>query len=570
MKSTIKNLKITLYILLLCFIILIISFSFLEYNWFNSIAKKEYNKTYSTLFLNTNRISNREFDRISMYTNWFDNYIESSVSNSQLEIYLEYIYKNSNISTLDKNVIKSLSYITISDLKEHTLQSFGWQTKIIDNSYLEKVIITDNIYIDNNEELSIYIQNSQERIIKIDIDLKKFSELYIIPAIKEINFDIDINWYFQSNDTANNNIYYEKFISYQDYHFNPLNILLFNHNIHEELIIPITKKTLNYNFNKKPIFENEYSFIDKDSLFTIENEKIFSYINISIKKDDNLFASYIEKTLSYIFIGGFFLISLIAFICILLIYQLIRIKNQHYKEREFSASITHELRTPLTVIQSASDNLSANLIKQERVSSYGKLIKQQSSRLNTMIENLLVYSKLENNKGYIVNQTPTNLNNLINTINTHFIQIAKEKDIKISWTKMNLDHTVIIDRNLLELIINNLINNSIHHAYNNTKGEIRIFIQYSNQKNILNCSVEDDGVGINKKEKSKVWNSYYRGKDSVLSQQRGSGLGLFIVKRNISILGGKISLTSPYKRLDGSIKNGVKFDFYINCKEKKK
>ncbi|MDC7242727.1 MAG: HAMP domain-containing sensor histidine kinase, partial [Sphaerochaetaceae bacterium] len=232
-----------------------------------------------------------------------------------------------------------------------------------------------------------------------------------------------------------------------------------------------------------------------------------------------------------------------------------------------TASITHELRTPLTVIQAASDNLNSNLISKERIPTYGKLIKQQTERLNNMIENLLVFSKIENNKAYKLNPSNINLANMIEQIELQFKSIANEKNIQIKWTKTNLNKNILLDKTIYELILSNLINNSIFHAYNGQKGEVRVTIHYSDQKKSINTIIEDDGRGIPVKEQKYIWKSYYRGKKSINEQERGSGLGLFIVNRNVSILGGKVNLSSPYKRLNGKINNGCKFEFYIPCKE---
>ncbi|NCD06935.1 MAG: HAMP domain-containing histidine kinase [Spirochaetia bacterium] len=299
-----------------------------------------------------------------------------------------------------------------------------------------------------------------------------------------------------------------------------------------------------------------------------EPNEIYAYLTLKVNSNSN-FVNYTEKTLSYIFIGGLFLLLLIGVICILSIYQMLRIKNQRDKEREFTASITHELRTPLTVIRSASDNLCENLVKKEKIPSYGQLIKQQAIRLNSMIENLLAYSKIEGNKFYKKNENKVNLKEFFETLKIQNIALSKEKDITINWIFKNLENIVYLDKDLLELVISNLISNSIFHAYNEYKGEIRIFAQFSKQKKELFCTIEDDGIGISIKEQKYIYNSYYRGEKSKEYQERGTGLGLFIVKRNVSILGGKIKLQSPYKRLNGKIKPGCHFELIIPCRIEK-
>ena len=75
--------------------------------------------------------------------------------------------------------------------------------------------------------------------------------------------------------------------------------------------------------------------------------------------------------------------------------QLQKTANLRKKEKAFVASVTHELRTPLTVIRSAADNLARGIVPAEKLKIYSDLIIDNSSRLGTMIEEILLYSGFE-------------------------------------------------------------------------------------------------------------------------------------------------------------------------------
>jgi len=582
MKFLRDKFKLILIISSIFLFLLVCLFGIIEYRWFNKIAENEYYKNYNFTIMNINKISNREFDRIIMFTSWLDNFKDINDSNlDNVEKFISNLYSQYYIENEEKNIIKSIGYININDNKftQHLYDGKNWVNEtpsaiIIDNISNNK---NDVFSYNDNEELMFSIFITNNTYFLVTIDLWEFSNQILLPAIKEENTNFEITGLYQTKDNILDQSTQNILNSNLNYKFNPLSIILNNKLFtNKSIIIPITKQQFKGPINFPNPFrssvereQNPKEYLSKDSIMSyFEPNEIYAYLTLKVNSNSN-FVNYTEKTLSYIFIGGLFLLLLIGVICILSIYQMLRIKNQRDKEREFTASITHELRTPLTVIRSASDNLCENLVKKEKIPSYGQLIKQQAIRLNSMIENLLAYSKIEGNKFYKKNENKVNLKEFFETLKIQNLALSKEKDITINWIFKNLENTVYLDKDLLELVISNLISNSIFHAYNEYKGEIRIFAQFSKQKKELFCTIEDDGIGISIKEQKYIYNSYYRGEKSKKYQERGTGLGLFIVKRNVSILGGKIKLQSPYKRLNGKIKPGCHFELIIPCRIEK-
>lgn len=573
MKLGKKNIKLVISIFSIILIIFLFIFGIIEYKWFSKIAENEYYKTYNSFILHFNKVSNREFDSFNLLTNWLENYkgdedsqnLTNFISDTYEEFYSEY----------DQSIISSIGYLSLNkDLGVETMyDGEQWSTNRIRKDVLE-IINNGNEkqdYFFDNERLTITISVSENIYFIVNFNLIEFTNDIIIPAILEGNDEIDLQWISQSNKTYINQNYNNLLKKSYSYQFKPILSILNGPYISKQvLVIPIVSQDL-YNSNTNEVENNALNKMIRPNNNNIPNsileaDEVYAYVGIKIN-GENFYGSYIEKTLSLIFIGGIILISLIGLICILLLYQLVRIQRQRNKEREFTSSITHELRTPLTVIQSASDNLCENLVKPQKIPSYGKLIKQQSTRLNSMIENMLVYSKIEGNKFYNKIENKVNLKQFFELLKIQSADLAKEKGIKIQWVLKNVDDKVVlIDRRLLELVFSNLISNSLFHAYNKYSGEIRVEVKFNQPHNSIFAIIEDDGIGIPIKEQKYIWDSYYRGENSINSQERGSGLGLFIVKKNITILGGKISLTSPYKRLNGTIKNGCHFEFKIPCK----
>ncbi|MCY1151937.1 MAG: HAMP domain-containing sensor histidine kinase [Sphaerochaetaceae bacterium] len=569
-----KNFKLVITLFSLITASLICLFVYFEYNWFDKIAENEYKKTYNSIGLNINRIVTREFDRINMFINWLNTYPDvDNDSPYGLSDFIAGVYDKYFIDE-DQNIIKSIGYVDLNDENslEFIYDGSSWQSKKLSSQTLEHLDMfttTQSTFYDN-ENLYITIFVNETTYIFVNLDLKIFSNNVLIPAITEANSELEVIWINQSNDEKVNQKNKDAIDELILYNFNPIQSLIEGAKIsNTTLVIPIVRQQISEENDEQKAFSKDNTFLKppiiSESINNIEIKDIYAYLGVKVN-NSKFYGTYIEKILSSIFIGGIILISLIGVICLLLLYQIIRVQRQRDKEREFTASITHELRTPLTVIQSASDNLCENLIKPEKVPSYGKLIKQQSTRLNSMIENLLVYSKIEGNKFYNKIETKVNLISFFQMMELQTKAISLEKNTPINWVFKNLEKEVLIDRRLLELVISNLISNSLFHAYNKYSGEIRIYIQFIDHNHTIHCIIEDDGVGIPLKEQKLIWNSYFRGENSRHSQERGSGLGLFIIKKNIAILGGNIKLTSPYKRLDGKIKSGCHFEFSIPCK----
>jgi signal transduction histidine kinase len=79
--------------------------------------------------------------------------------------------------------------------------------------------------------------------------------------------------------------------------------------------------------------------------------------------------------------------------------------------------------------------------------------------------------------------------------------------------------------------------------------------------------VEDDGRGIAKAEAKFVFAPFYRDEESRAKHEKGSGLGLFIARRKAQTLGGRLTLESTYKRIDGTRRPGCRFTLELPARD---
>lgn len=204
---------------------------------------------------------------------------------------------------------------------------------------------------------------------------------------------------------------------------------------------------------------------------------------------------------------------------------------------EFISTISHELRTPLTSIMGFADTLltSSDKLSDEQKKKFLQIIKEQSKRLITMVENLLAVSKLQNSNEKLVYKS-VSLNSLITKImplikiqfNTHTFEV---------YLKQNLPE-VLVDTDKFQQILLNLVENAVKYSGEGTK--ITIKTEYDD-KNVY-LKIKDEGIGISDENKSKIFEKFARLDTPLTRKTQGSGLGLYIVKKSVEQMDGEIEV----------------------------
>jgi two-component system, NtrC family, sensor histidine kinase GlrK len=167
------------------------------------------------------------------------------------------------------------------------------------------------------------------------------------------------------------------------------------------------------------------------------------------------------------------------------------------------------------------------------------ILRDNSLRLQKMIENLLNYTELQ--------FKATQLNIAQQTLNTLIDEIMQAYTLTISQKNINLnqevdDFLLYIDIEKLRTVLDNLISNAV--KFTPANGEINI--KASQSKSSITIEVQDTGPGIDEPNKNRLFDPFYRGDEPNNSLLTGSGLGLFIAKEATNVLKGELSL-SPSK-----------------------
>ena len=238
-------------------------------------------------------------------------------------------------------------------------------------------------------------------------------------------------------------------------------------------------------------------------------------------------------------------------------------------EREFAASMSHELRLPVTVIKAIADNLGSGMaIGPERTAEYGKEIHNEAVRLEKMVEGILLYSGLQSKKQQLYRK-PVDIKALCKEIVQEVYALAGTEDMEITPVYNLPDRRLTADRQGLTIIIQNLLLNAATHSSSGEPGKksvitMELSLPHSDR---LRISVTDNGRGIPGTDLKRIFDPFFRTKDSINKQEPGSGLGLHLVKQIAKINDGTAALESPYRNGKGETVQGCRFTVEIKLGE---
>ena len=313
----------------------------------------------------------------------------------------------------------------------------------------------------------------------------------------------------------------------------------------------------------------------KDSLEAIDEQKNQHLINEQVKVDDLMRsmekldkdkksqekAGQFSKLINILSIALITILSLLS----LSLYknniirnksnELLREKNNELeiaKERiekaskarsEFLSTVSHELRTPLNAINGISHLLLDENPKESQI-EYLKSLKFSGNYLLTYINEILEINRIESNN-IELDLINFNFRELVNNIYNSLKELAGQNENQF---KMEIDPNIpdflIGDPTKMSQVFINLINNALKFT---KKGQVTFVAQLvSNQNNhsTIHFEVRDTGIGIPENKLDEIFESFSQGSVEINRKYGGTGLGLTIVKRLVSLMKGDIKVTS--------------------------
>lgn len=221
------------------------------------------------------------------------------------------------------------------------------------------------------------------------------------------------------------------------------------------------------------------------------------------------------------------------------------IEQQHSIEesrKEMIAGVAHDLRTPLTsakgYVEGLLDGIANTPAKQQL---YLKTIYTSTLTMERLLDDLLTVSRLE--LGNIeLDFKPININSFLDDCADELLVQLSQLDFDFEYNNnCDSDFVAMLDTDRFQRVIRNIVSNSIKYAKKNERGRIELSAQ-TYQKSVI-ITLSDNGIGLEGKNLTKIFESFYRADPARTKTSEGSGIGLSVARQIVELHGGKIWAT---------------------------
>ncbi len=212
------------------------------------------------------------------------------------------------------------------------------------------------------------------------------------------------------------------------------------------------------------------------------------------------------------------------------------------ENKELISNISHDLKTPVTAIKGYAEGIMDGVADTpEKMERYIRTIYNKASEMDTLINELTLYTKIDTNR------IPYNFNTL--SVDAYFEDCAEDLSIELESRGVEFGYfnyveagvKIIADAEQIKRVVHNIVNNSLKYM-DKPKGKINLRVK--DVGDFIQIEMEDNGRGIAAKDLPNIFDRFYRTDASRNSSKGGSGIGLSIVKKIIEEHGGKIWATS--------------------------
>jgi two-component system phosphate regulon sensor histidine kinase PhoR len=241
---------------------------------------------------------------------------------------------------------------------------------------------------------------------------------------------------------------------------------------------------------------------------------------------------------------------------VLTFHDITRLRKLEEIRKDFVANVSHEIKTPITAIKGFAETLlEGALDDRENARKFLETIKNNSERLNSLVNDLLTLSRIE--LGAItITKTFVNLDEVLDTVFETLKEKTRSKDLYLKKQITPEIKEIHADRDRLIQILLNLVDNGIKFT---EKGGVTVKVKSeekypelltlnSQLRDFVEISVEDTGIGIPKKYLARLGERFYRVDRARSRELGGTGLGLAIVKHLVNALGWEMKIESTEGR----------------------
>ena len=439
--------------------------------------------------------------------------------------------------------LENLILIFLNGLKEGTIPLNESSVELLDAISEWKIKYPDSSDNDQFEKLITQNKNSLLLVQNYRIPIEKiikdeFTEAYHVnfSTIKPISGSTDEMMLFFSDLPLSVGFV----IGLKPIFINVLEDQKFN-NLKFDYNIELIKKREN-----KPILNNSLVELTEFSPYFEDY-----LIQVSLKNENIIDQAVFRRKITY-GIGLFLFLGTMALGLYLLIQDVNREKRMNKLKANFVSNVTHELKTPLTSINMFAEalNMGKDSLDSRQI-KYLNIIVKESEKLKRIINNILEFSKNENDKlSYKLEKS--NLTEIVESTlkeMNYFLEINKFE------VELAIEHNIFANvyGEGVKQALSNLISNAVKYSASNKKLIIRLFQSASN----VFIEVEDFGIGMSQEELDLIFEKFYRINSDENETVSGTGLGLTVTKAIIEEQNGKLMVESTFGK-------GSKFIIELN------
>ena len=228
-----------------------------------------------------------------------------------------------------------------------------------------------------------------------------------------------------------------------------------------------------------------------------------------------------------------------------------RLEQEKEETKALVTDLSHQLKTPVASIQMSYQLLEdENLEEQERREFLNRL-GGQIHHLEGLLEALVNISRMESGMIHIQKEEANVFQTIVQAVNDVYVKAEKKgiaieiPEVSEEIEKLTLPH----DTKWTKEAIANVLDNAVKYSPKSSMVRITII----KQVHFLRIEIADEGIGIPKEEVNHIFQRFYRGKNRIIRQTEGSGVGLYLARKILEEQGGNISVVFPFgKEMQGT------------------
>lgn len=209
------------------------------------------------------------------------------------------------------------------------------------------------------------------------------------------------------------------------------------------------------------------------------------------------------------------------------------------QQNNFLLSITHELKSPLASMKLSLQTILKRVALEDKFRQLAENSVDDVDRLSNLVDNILYAARMED-ESFSLHKEAENISDIAKTV-LQKIESSNKENLTL---RTDIEEKVLFetDKMAFASLLQNLVENAIKYSPNHT--EIGVNLRQKNK--MITLEVKDNGIGIPENERNKIFKKFYRIGNEETRSTKGTGIGLFIVKKVTDMHNGSIKVTENH------------------------